>query len=289
MQAVQGRDAVAPTSRVSVSAVAAVDLVAGAARVGGADLEAGGEDDAVELVFDAVDDDARLGDRARRPCPSVSTRCTFGRLKVGRYSSWKHGPLAELAVPGLQRLGGRRVLRRSRRRARGSASSSRSRRAPSSCAIASGVSRPPCVLRTMQEQVADDVGPAVADQVLVLEAARDEDVEVVHPLLLPAGLEARRPVRIGRPVARARRSTRACAGRRRAASRAAPRCGTHWTAVAPVPMIADALVGELVRPPVGVAAGVVVVPAAGVEGVALEASRCRGCRAASAGSAGRST
>ena len=46
----------------------------------------------------------------------------------------------------------------------------------------------------------------------------------------------------------------------------------HWIAVAPVPMIADPLVGELVRSPFGVAAGVVVVPAAGVEGVALELS-----------------
>ena len=41
---------------------AAVDLEAGAAGVGGADLEAGGEDDAVDLVLDAVDDQARLGD-----------------------------------------------------------------------------------------------------------------------------------------------------------------------------------------------------------------------------------
>ena len=52
---------------------------------------------------------------------------------------------------------------------------------------------------------------------------------------------------------------------------------------------ADALVGELVeRRTRRVAAGVVVVPAAGVEAVALRRSRCRGCPAASGGAAGRS-
>ena len=48
-------------------AVAAVQLVARAAGVVGADLEAGGEDQAVDLVLDAVDDDAVLGDALDAP------------------------------------------------------------------------------------------------------------------------------------------------------------------------------------------------------------------------------
>ena len=47
---------------VSVDAVAPDDLVAGPAGVVGADLEAGGVDEAVELVLGAADDDAALGD-----------------------------------------------------------------------------------------------------------------------------------------------------------------------------------------------------------------------------------
>ena len=58
--------------------------------------------------------------------------------------------------------------------------------------------------------------------------------------------------------------------------------------VAPVPMMADALVGQLVhRRAERVAAGVVVVPAAGVERVALERLDAGDARAASARAAGR--
>ena len=44
------------------------------------------------------------------PLPLVSTRWTFGRLKVGRYSLSKARPLAHQHVPRLQRLGGGLVL-----------------------------------------------------------------------------------------------------------------------------------------------------------------------------------
>ena len=70
VQAVQRRDAVRPLLG-QRQAVAADDLVAGAARVVGADLEAGGEDQAVDLVLDAVDDDAVLGD----PLDALARRC----------------------------------------------------------------------------------------------------------------------------------------------------------------------------------------------------------------------
>ena len=79
------------------------------------------------------------------------------------------------------------------------------------------------------------------------------------------------PLGVGRPVV-------AHVDRRRRAledvellARAWPGAGTHCTDVAPVPMIATRLSASWsIGAPVGVAAGVVVVPAAGVERVALE-------------------
>ena len=44
----------------------------------------------------------------------------------------------------------------------------------------------------------------------------------------------------------------------------------HWIAVAPVPMMPDPLVVQFVQTAGGIAAGVVVVPATGVEGMPLE-------------------
>jgi hypothetical protein len=65
----------------------------------GAHLEAGGEDQAVELVFLAVHHHAVLGDPLHA-LALVSTRCTLGRLKVGRYSSWKQGRLQNWLYQG---------------------------------------------------------------------------------------------------------------------------------------------------------------------------------------------
>ncbi len=119
------------------------------------------------------------------------------------------------------------------------------------------------------QQVADDVGPAVVDEIFGLGDAGHEVVEVVHPPRLPAGLEARRPLGIGRTVgAHVDRRRRAleheqllCAGAEM--RHALDGCGTGSDD-------ADALVGELVEATVGVAAGVVVVPSTGVERVTLE-------------------
>ena len=51
------------------------------------------------------------------------------------------------------------------------------------------------------EEVADDVGPAVAHKILVLIATVHQDVEIVHAILLPAGLEGSLPFGIGGAVA----------------------------------------------------------------------------------------
>ena len=62
----------------------------------------------------------------------------------------------------------------------------------------------------------------------------------------------------------------------------------HCTAVAPVPMMPTRLSAELGHRRAGrVAAGVAVVPPARVEACGRRTSRCPGCRAASAGAAGR--
>ncbi len=89
-------------------------------------------------------------------------------------------------------------------------------------------------------------------------------------LLLPAGLERLPPTPDRSGGCRARRSTTACAGRRRGARPPRRGAGSHCTAVAPVPMMPTRLSCRPVEVPVAVAAGVVVVPAAGVERVALE-------------------
>ena len=111
--------------------VAAVDLVAGAAREVGADLEAGGVDQAVDLVLHAVRDHALLGDALDALALRVDQR-DVRAVEGVEILVVEARPLAELAVVGLQRLGGVRVLRRSRPRARGSAPSSRSPRARAS-------------------------------------------------------------------------------------------------------------------------------------------------------------
>ena len=64
----------------SVSAVAADELAAGAPGEVGADLEPGREDQAVDFVLDAVRDDAVLGEALDAPGRCVSTSVTFGRL-----------------------------------------------------------------------------------------------------------------------------------------------------------------------------------------------------------------
>ena len=61
LHAVQRADAVAPLVG-QRQAVAADEFEAGAPRVVGADFESGCEDQAVDGVFDAVDDDAVRGD-----------------------------------------------------------------------------------------------------------------------------------------------------------------------------------------------------------------------------------
>src|SRR5208283_5864429 len=54
--------------------------------------------------------------------------------------------------------------------------------------------------RQNRTEVADNVGPSVADEVLLLAAAGDEDIEVFHASALPTGSERLDPFRIGRAI-----------------------------------------------------------------------------------------
>ena len=54
----------------------------------GVDLEAGGEDQAVDRVLDAVDHHRVLGDGVDAAAVGVD-EVTLGWLNAGRYSSWK--------------------------------------------------------------------------------------------------------------------------------------------------------------------------------------------------------
>ena len=125
VDAVQALHAVGPMVGERL-AVAAGRLEARTARVLGADLEARGEDDAVELVVNAVDPHAGLVDAFDTAAVGVDEVGTglVERLEVFVVEA---RPLAQLAVPRLQRLGGLRRRRRRRRRGRGSRSSSRRR------------------------------------------------------------------------------------------------------------------------------------------------------------------
>ena len=132
-------------------------------------------------------------------------------------------------------------------------------------------------LAQTDEQVADDVGPAVVHQVFGREPARHKGVEVVHALLLPTRLQRLRPRRIGGPVVAhvdGRRGSlehveligvltqvRYALNRRRSRSDDS-----------------DALTFQSDEATLGRTAGVRVVPTAGVKGVTLERLDTRNTR-----------
>ena len=85
------------------------DVVAGPAGVAGADLEAGGEDDAIDRILGPVGHDAPLGDTLDAPAVGIDqghVRPVEGR----QVFVMEAGPFAELPVPGLERLSGVRVV-----------------------------------------------------------------------------------------------------------------------------------------------------------------------------------
>ena len=201
------------------------------------------------------------------PRPSVSISSTFGRLNVSRYSSWKHGRLQNWRYQGLSASA---VLgrRRSPRPVSGSAPSSRSRPTPSSSSTrrascrprraAPGSSRLP--MMSVQPSSTRSSASGMPDTRLLKFSMRRS--------CQPGSRLAAHSGSVGRLSRTSiddgvRWNTYSCCA-------PAPRCGTHCTAVAPVPMMPTRLSARPVEAAVGAAAGVVVVPPAGVERVALE-------------------
>ena len=223
-----------------------VEVEAGAALVLGADLEAGRVDDAVDLVLAAADHDALLGDPLDALAVGVD-QVRAGLVEGLQVFVVEAGPLAELAVPGLQLLGRLAVLRRWRRtRARISSifSKSESSNAATCSAACAGLRAAAAMIlarmrrdRSVQPSCTRSSSAAAAGLV---------GGEVLQPALLPAGRrDAGEPFRIDRRVgAHVDRRGRAledvelpCRPGRGAAR--------HCTAVAPVPMIATRLSASL--------------------------------------------
>ena len=268
MDAVLGLDALAPGLRQG-QPVLARHLEARAALVVGADLEARGVDDAVDLVLDPADHEAVLGDPLDALAVGVDQPHArhVERLQIGVVEA---RPLAQLPVPGLQLLGGLAVLH--------------DRRGPRADLLhlfevgilvgGQHLLRRALAGRQLGDLLADaprQVGPAVHHQVDLGVAAGLVGGEVLQPALLPAGRrDPREPLRIDRRVgAHVDRGRGALHDQQLLAGPRQVRHRLH--AGRPGADDRHALVGQLLhQPALRVAAGIVIVPAAGVEGVALE-------------------
>ena len=272
VHAVQRRACRPPTSRDSVQAVAARRLVAGTGgRTRCPPRSPEAKIEAVELVVLVRRPTRRSRRCASTPRPSVSTRCTFGRLNACRYSSWKHGRLHSWRYQGLSAGGGVRVrddvvdarpdllhllvvallVRALERvevehlavRRRCASTRSRMRCAMSvqpSLTRSSSAKPPVWSVAKLTSHSRCQPGPSVANQSAsiswLLRSSIDDGV---------------------------RWNTNSSPASR-------PSGGMHCTAVAPVPMIPTRWSRELGHRARRVAAGVRVVPAAGVEAVAGE-------------------
>src|SRR6516225_3372028 len=102
VKAVQRARARGPVLR-ELAPVAAIDLKAGPPRVGGAHLEASGEDDAVHLVLDAVEHQPGLGHSLDAAAQGIH-QSYVRSVERGQIVVIEGRPLTELAVPGLQSL-----------------------------------------------------------------------------------------------------------------------------------------------------------------------------------------
>ena len=237
-------------------------VVAGPARIVGADLEAGRVDEAIERVFLSLHNHAPFGDPVDA-MPVCIDKGDIVPVEGGEIIVVEAGSLAELSVPGLQRLGRSRIFhdlvhpgphlihfpevgqfgefRELLRR---------------QVSVA--------LLRRNMQQVPDNVRPPILHEIDGRKTAGDERVEILHPLFLPARLQRFHPFRIGRPVAtivhRRRRALEhvemLCpAGEVRHALYGGCACADN----------ADHLVAELIEAAGTIPAGIIIVPAAGME------------------------
>ncbi len=270
VDAVQAAHAVGPVLRQG-EVVASDHVEPPASGVLGAHLEAGGEDEAVEVVVLAGRHDTGLVDALDALSPGVD-QVAAGLVVGVEVLVVEAGALAQLAVPGLERLG------------RGGVAHDGLDPRPDlgHLVVVAVLVGAPHGLRAQLVALADagddavtdalgDVGPAVLHEVLVGEATGLQGGEVHQPPGLPTGLEVVEPVRVdGLVVADVDRRRGALEHVELTRGPRQVRDALHRGGAGADD--ADALVGELLHErTAGVAAGVVVVPPAGVEGVPAEA------------------
>ncbi len=198
LEAVQGAPAVGPLVAEG-EAVATDDVVARPAGVAGTDLEAGGEDDAVDRVLGTANHNAVLRDTLDPLAVGVD-QCHVRPVEARQVFIVEARPLTELPVPRLEGFGSNWIvndvfgpradlihllevdhLHELALLPRGEASAQ----------LTGGG------FGGDAGKVAEDLGPAVADEILFLVATVHQDVEVVHAPLLPTRLKAFGPFRVG--------------------------------------------------------------------------------------------
>ena len=176
---------------------AAEDLVPGPADVRGPHLEAGGKDHAVDLVLDAGHDQAAFGD-AVDTLPVGVDELDVGPVERREVLVVEGRPLAEHLVIGLELLGDLRVFHQVV-----------DPRADLVHLVEVGqlhhfgnVDAPVSAgLPKASDHLADEVGPTVINEVFGLGQARNQAVEILHALLLPARIQAGGPPWFGGLVA----------------------------------------------------------------------------------------
>ena len=203
---------------------------------------------------------------ASTPRPSVSTSVTLGRLKACRYSSWKQGRLQNCRYQGLRAsaVAGSSTISSTRDRICSIFSKSASSRT-----VARSWSGPRRLVAQPVDQLADDVGPAVHDEVLLGEAPEVSSVKFsIRSRCQPGSRAAAHEGSVGR-FARTSMDE-GVRWKTKSSPAEAATWGTHLDRRGTRSDDADALVGQAAQPAVRVAARVRVVPSAGVEGVTPE-------------------
>ena len=247
--------------------VAARDGHADAARIVSADLEARRIDQAVELVFFARDHDAILGDALDALAGRVD-QVNILPVEGLQILIVEARPLAELVVPGFQRIRRRLVLD----------DFVHARAYPLHLLIVGELDQRLRVLDLFarallaareQQDVADQICPAIADHVLVEFLAGDDGREIVGARLLPPRSEGSRPFGVGRSViAHVDGGRRALEDEQLLRTRAEMRHALHGGCACADD--ADDFVGKPRHAASGIAARIGIVPAARMEAVALE-------------------
>ena len=196
LHSVQGGHPSGPLVREGL-ATAANDLVPGPAGVRGPHLEAGGEDDAVDLVLDAGHNQSAFGDVVDT-LPVGVDELYVGSVEGGQVLVVERRPLAEHPVVGLEFFGYSRSFDQV------------VHPGPDLVHLVEvghlhdlGDVETPALsgFPEATDHLANQVGPAVVHEVLGLGQARDEAVEVLHASLLPAWLQPGGPLRVGGLVA----------------------------------------------------------------------------------------